>query len=454
MLSTEVVSLVGQDDEEAVSDRPRRNQSVNQNAPQEVSTPDAVRSVTPLRLVHVTTVPASLWGFFEGQIGYMLGRGFQVEAISSPGEYLERFAAREGVVVHAIPMTRRITPCRDLVSLVRLWGKLRQLKPDIVHAHTPKAGLLGTLAAWLARISLRVYHVHGCPFTAARGLRRRLLRWMERLACWCATEVWAVSDSLSMMLISEKLCPERKIRVIAKGTINGIDASRRFAPHRFPPNTRLLLRSSLGIPKSAIVVGYVGRLVRDKGLTELVEAWRLLREQFPDLHLLVVGPFELQDPLAADIEATLREDPRIHLTGMVTDTAFAYSTMDLCILPSYREGFGLVALEAAAMELPVVATNIPGCIDAVQNGVTGTLVPPRNYQALTQAILAYLSDPHLRQRHGSAGRQRVLRDFQREHVWEATWREYTRLLEQTNHGSRECEELGATERELQEVRVA
>lgn len=454
MTSTRTVSPAGKGEQQEMSEGASAGQPENRDLGRELPGVDAEHGGSRLAVVHITTVPISLWGFFAGQIGYMVRHGFRVEAISSPGEYLERFAARERIPVHAIAMTRRITPWRDLVALARLWHKLRRLKPVIVHAHTPKAGLLGILAACLARTPVRIYHVHGCPFTAAHGLRRRLLQWMERIACRCASEVWAVSDSLRAMLISERLCPQGKIRVLAKGTINGIDADGRFTPDRFPPAARLAQRSALGVPAGAIVLGYVGRIVRDKGLRELVAAWRLLREQYPGLHLLVVGPFEQQDPLPADVVATLREDPRIHLTGMVVDAASAYAAMDLCVLPSYREGFGLAALEAAAMQLPVVATDIPGCIDAVQKGVTGSLVPPRDHLALAQAIVDYVRNPQLRQQHGRAGRQRVLRDFRPETVWEATRREYVRLLGETNCGTGRTEESVQTPRELSEVRAA
>ena len=178
----------------------------------------------------------------------------------------------------------------------------------------------------------------------------------------------------------------------------------------------------------ALVVGYVGRIVRDKGLVELIEAWRTLRNEFPSLHMLVVGPFEPQDPVPSDVEGILRGTERIHLAGQLEDPSALYAIMDIVVLPSYREGLPLVPLEAAAMALPVVATRIPGCVDAVVDGQTGTLVPPRNAWAVAQAIHRYLEDPALRRRHGLAGRERVVRDFRQEVMWEAIYQEYVRLL--------------------------
>jgi glycosyltransferase involved in cell wall biosynthesis len=176
------------------------------------------------------------------------------------------------------------------------------------------------------------------------------------------------------------------------------------------------------------VIGFVGRVVRDKGLIELAQAWRVLVEEYPSLHLLVAGPFEPQDPIPPDVEATLRNDPRIHLAGMVHDMPSIYRALDLLVLPTYREGFGTALLEAAAMGLPVVATRIPGCVDAVRDGETGLLVPVHDVEALTTAIRRYLGDPELRRLHGANGRRRALRDFEPARLREVLFQKYIRLL--------------------------
>jgi glycosyltransferase involved in cell wall biosynthesis len=380
-----------------------------------------------VRLVHITTVPDSL-DFLYGQVGYMKAQGFDVQAISSPGQLLDRFAAQEDVPVHAVAMPRRITPVRDLLAVVRLWRRLRRIRPHLVHAHTPKGGLLGMVAAWLARTPVRIYHLHGLPLTTASGLKRLLLRWSEKVSCRLAHQVLCVSHSLREEALAERLCPPDKIKVLMAGSINGVDAAGAFNPERVGPRARAEVRARYGIPPNALVAGFVGRVVRDKGLAELVEAWKALRDEFPWLHLLVVGPFEPQDPVSAGVEKVLRSDRRIHLTGMDLNTPPLYAAMDLVVLPTYREGFGIVAIEAGAMELPVVATRIPGCVDAVQDGVTGTLVPVRSGPALAEACRRYLWEPDLRREHGRAGRQRVLREFRPEVIWEAMFQEYVRLL--------------------------
>jgi len=224
------------------------------------------------------------------------------------------------------------------------------------------------------------------------------------------------------------LCPASKIKVLAAGSIQGVDADGRFNPNRFTEQEKQGLRSRLGLPEQAVVIGFVGRIVRDKGMIELAEAWRRLREDYSQAHLLLVGDYEEQDPVPDEVRNLLNNDPRVHITGWLTDTAPYYAVMHLLVLPSYREGFPNTPLEAAAMELPVVATDIPGTRDAVVDGETGTLVPPYDAEALARAIRRYLNDPDLRRAHGKAGRQRVLQHFQQEIVWQALYEEYVSLL--------------------------
>lgn len=381
-----------------------------------------------VKLLHITTVPASL-GFLSGQISYMKSQGFDVYAISSPGELLTEFAQQEQVTVSAVTMQRSITPLKDIYTIFQLWQHIRRIRPQIVHAHTPKGGLLGTISAWLAGVPIRIYHIRGLPLMTATGYKRLLLRWSETVACWLTNQVICVSSSVREVAVSEGLCPPSKVKVLLKGSGNGVDAMGQFNPANLGENVRHETRTKYGIPDDALVLGFVGRLVRDKGVAELVSAWKTLREEFPKLHLLVVGDFEPQDPVTLEEEHLLRNDPRIHLRGFDWNTPPLYAAMDVLTLPTYREGFPNVPLEGAAMKLPVVATQIPGCVDAVQDGVTGILVPPRDVDALVDAIRTYLSDSQLRHQHGQAGRDRVLSDFLPEAIWKALYHEYVCLLQ-------------------------
>jgi glycosyltransferase involved in cell wall biosynthesis len=384
-------------------------------------------------LLHITTVPMTL-SFLHGQTGYMRGRGFRVHALSSPGPELDAFTEREGVEVSAVEMSRRITPLRDLLAVGRLLRRLRRIRPAIVHATTPKGGLLGMIAAAVYGAPVRLYHIRGLNLLGATGWKRRLLWASDWLACRLAHQVLCVSHSVRQEAVKAGVCGPDKIKVLQRGSGNGVDAMGRFHPDAQDGSDRGRTRARFGIPEGAVVIGFVGRIVRDKGIVELVEAWKQLRQAYPQLHLLLVGPFEPEDPVPAATEAVLREDPRVHLAGLDWDTPPLYAAMDLVALPSYREGLPNVPLEAAAMRLPVVATRIPGCVDAVADGTTGVLVPPRDAISLAAALHAYIEDLDLRSRHGRAGRERVLREFRQEVIWEALYEEYCRLLEE--HGVR------------------
>jgi len=381
------------------------------------------------KLLHITTVPQTL-KFLTSQLGYLKAKGFEVHVLSSPGKELESFAESEKISAHAVMMQRRITPLRDLIAVFQIWQEVSKMRPEIVHAHTPKGGLLGMIAAWLARVPVRVYHIHGLPFMTSTGQKRVLLRFCEKISCFLSHKIFCVSSSIRDVTIEEGLCPVSKANVLLNGSINGVDATGQFNPAINDEKVRLKIRRKYKIPNEAHVVGYVGRIVYDKGIVELVRTWEILREEFKDLHVLIVGPFEPQDPLPPNVYTLLHSEERIHLTGQLDDIPPVYAAMDVLALPSHREGFGMAALEASAMELPVVATRIPGCVDSVKDNVTGILVPPRNAIALSDAIRKYLENPELRRKHGQAGRIRALQDFQPQALWEDLFQEYARLLKE------------------------
>lgn len=388
-----------------------------------------MRSAKRVKLVHIATV-AQVLDFFHGQIGYLRARGFDVDAIASPGELAERFREREGIPVHTLMIAREINPARDVATLYRLWRLLRVLRPDIVHSHTPKGGLLGTIAARAAGVKVVVLSIFGLPQMTRTGFSRRLLDLTTRLSCRLADRVWVDSFSMRDYVVRQRLCAAERVVVLGQGSVNGVDAEGVFSPAANGRDVRGAIRTRYGIPDDALVLGFVGRIVADKGMHELAAAWRRLRGRYPALHLFLVGPFESQDALLPEDAATFRTDNRVHLAGRRSDVAPHLAAMDLFVMPSYREGFGIANIEAAAMALPVISTRIPGCVDSVQDQVTGTLIPVRDVGALVAAIEAYCDDPALRRAHGLAGRERVLRDFRQEVIWEALYREYTLLLQE------------------------
>jgi len=386
-----------------------------------------------IKLVHVTTVPQTFI-FFHGQIGFLKKRGFEVHVISSAGEMGQQFSQSEAVPFFPITMTRAVTPRKDLFALFELWRQFRKTKPDIVHSHTPKAGLLGTLAARLAGVPVVFLSVFGLPQMTSGGMKKAMMNFLTRLECLLAHCVWTDSFSMRNYVIGHKLCSSRKAVVLGNGSVKGVDAEKIFSPNIYNIDTRHEIRARHGIPKESLVIGFVGRIVGDKGMHELAEAWRTLSPSRTDLHLLLVGPREVRDPLLPQDDHLFRTDARIHLIGMCSEVPAYLAAMDIFVMPSYREGFGLTNIEASAMELPIVTTRIPGCVDSVKDGVTGKLVPPRDVDSLIQAIQAYLDDATLRRRHGQAGRERVLRDFRPDFIWEDLHKEYLGLLKKKRVG--------------------
>ena len=375
------------------------------------------------RLVHVVTVPMTL-RFLRLSIRAAKARGYRVAVVSSPGARLDAFAAAEGVEARAVPMQRAITPTRDLRALGALRRTLKELRPDIVHAHTPKAGLLGMMAAASLRVPTRVYHLRGLVSLTAAGPKKHLLESTERLACGLAHHVLCVGPSLRRLALEAKLTWPSHIEVLRGGSGQGVDTAR-FAP--VAPERRKAAREALGVPEDARVIAFVGRFVGDKGVRELAAAFDGLARERPDVHLVMAGGFEDRDPVPAAVRRQLEEHPRVRLLGFVEAPESLYAAADLVTLPTYREGFPNVPLEAAAMGLPVVATRIPGCVDAVAEGETGLLVPVRDAGALEVALARYVDDAGLRAAHGEAGRARVTESFRAEDLAEAIVDVYDRL---------------------------
>ena len=377
------------------------------------------------RIAYVLTKPISARLLLKGQLRFQRERGFDVIVISSPGDDLDRVGAEEGVRTLGVPLRRAIRPLADLTALVRLYRVLRELRPEVVHASTPKAGLLGMVAAWLARVPVRIYALRGLRLETARGPKRLLLWCAERVASACADRVVCVSRSLADLCCRLGLAPEEKIFVPAAGSSNGVDADRFLVAT--DDREKASLRERLGIPGDARVVGFVGRLTKDKGIEELIEACGPILRSCSDVWLLLVGDFEAEDPPSRDVMHRMRRHPRIVVSGFVPDAAPYYSVMDVVAFPSHREGFPNVLLEAAAAQRPVVGFRATGTVDAIQDGRTGTLVPLGDSLALARAVTRYLQDPKLRARHGNAGRLWVTQNFRPEDIWSDLTRELVRL---------------------------
>ena len=375
----------------------------------------------PTILIGVTTQELCL---ILGARLRVLGRaGFHVVLVSGPGALLERTASRLGVESIALPMRRSIAPLADLLALVRLWWILGNLKPDLVEFSTPKAGLLGMIAARLRGVPRRVYLLRGLKLERSRGFKRWILLTAERVACSCAHVVLCNSNSLHAEALALSLAPQEKLLVLGEGSSNGVDVER-FSPG---PSD---VRGKFGIPLEASVVGFVGRLTRDKGLPELIQAFDRILVADPSAHLLLVGWFDAaEDALDAVLRARILSHPRIHCTGFVSDAAPYYRAMDVMVLPTWREGFPNVVLEAAATGIPVVTTESTGARDAVVAEVTGLLIPPGYPEAIFEAVVKLLRDPERRFYMGRAARAWVVEHYSEERVLALTANYYLSLLE-------------------------
>jgi len=377
-------------------------------------------------IVHIVTSSLSV-RFVECQAEYLAREGYEVTVVSSPGEELSK-AKREGLQTIAVPMVREISLWTDLVSLWRLARVIWRTGPTITNVSTPKAGLLGGIAAWACRTPCRYYTLLGLRCETTTGLKRMLLLWTERIACRCAHRVICVSESLRQKAIDLGIVNADRTLVLGSGSGNGVDVER-FAPNADTLRRAAELRGHLGIPANAPVVGFVGRLTRDKGIGELVEAHLKLRKRFPAVRLLLVGDVEQGDPLPRKTRRIMKTEPQIIQTGFVEDPAPYYHIMNVLAFPTHREGFGNAPLEAHAAGKPVVAARATGVLDGVIDGVTGILVPVGDGAALAGALELVLKDPTLAVALGSAGRERVLREFRQERVWKAIVGEYLQHLQ-------------------------
>jgi len=386
-----------------------------------------VAAKRPITLVYVTVDPITQWAFLRGQNDYMRAHGIELHAISSPDPLLDELGQRDHVAVHAVPIARELAPVRDLRSVLKIFLTLRRIKADIVHMSNAKAAFLAALAARVARVPIRVFLVRGLA-SSVGGARGRAYGVLERLTARLCNAVLCNSQSLLREARKAGILRAGEGMVPASGMSNGVDAAR-FSRGRVAPVDLGALGAPAAIPSGGRrVLGFVGRFTRDKGFDMIEPAWRTISQEFPSTVLLLVGGWDAALPVPDAVRERLERDERVIVTGHVDDVVPYLEAMDLLLFPSRREGFPNAPMEAAAMGLPVVATRVVGCVDAVEDGVTGTLVPYGDVASFAAAIRRYLQDDALRETHGQAGRRRVLSSFQPERVWKSVYEEYRRLV--------------------------
>jgi glycosyltransferase involved in cell wall biosynthesis len=339
------------------------------------------------RIMRITTVPLSLHKLLKGQMAYMVRSGFDVLMVSADGPEIPAITTNEGCPHRVVHMTRKLTPFQDLVSLWNLFILIRKYRPHIVHTHTPKAGLLGMLAAKIAGVPIRMHTVAGLPWMETSGIRRSVLKWAERLTAWSAQYVYVNSRSLRTFMVEEQVVTDvEKLNVLGAGTSNGINLDYFNRQHVHPAAINDLLNAS-GISKQGKVWLFVGRLVLDKGIQELVEAFHFFQKQFPEDQLWLVGPAEDHKAIPDALYKSITENASIKMWGYQDDVRPFMMAAHALVFPSYREGFPNVPLQAAAMECPLILSDINGCNELVTNNENGLLVPVKDHKALNLAML-------------------------------------------------------------------
>lgn len=337
------------------------------------------------KLLRITTVPLSLKLLLAGQMKYMKENGWDVIMVSSDGREIPQVLKAEDCRHEVIPFTRKITPIQDLVCLWQLYSLIKREQPDIVHTHTPKAGLLGMIAAKLAGVKVRIHTLAGIPFMAAEGGMKGVLERVEKLTYDFATDVWPNSQGLKTFVIENRLCPAEKLHIIRKGSSNGIDFSK-FNRDALKENHLVAATMRILPGEDDFIILSVGRLVRDKGIEELVQAF--LNSKIAGMSKLVLlGSFEQElNPLSIETIQTIRDNPRIVQIDWTDHVAHYMALSDVLVHPSHREGFPNVLLEAGAMQLPVICSDIIGNADLITQQKTGLIFPVKDVAVLKEAL--------------------------------------------------------------------
>ena len=375
------------------------------------------------KLIRITTVPLSLDKLLDGQLRFM-NDFYEVTAISSEKEYLEKVGQKEGVAVFHLEMSRKITPFRDLSAVLKLYRFLKKNKPFIVHTHTPKAGIVGMLAAKLAGVPHRLHTVAGLPLLEATGAKRKMLDVVEKMTYACATKVYPNSYGLMDIISKNKYCAPAKLKVLANGSSNGIDTEH-FSPEHFSSGQKAALRTMLGIDEKDFVFIFVGRIVGDKGINELAAAFDKLCLEKSNVKLLLVGPLESHlDPLEPATLQIMRDNQNIIQTGYQSDVRLNFAISDVLAFPSYREGFPNVVMQAGAMGLPSIVTDINGCNEIISDGENGLIIPVKNTSAIHDAMLQFTDNQSLFEAMRGKARKRIVNLYEQKTVWEAILNEY------------------------------
>ena len=342
-----------------------------------------------VKIIRAATIGMSLNIFCRGLLSELKDEGYEVIALSSPDGDLAELGRREKVRTIGVSMERHVSPLKDLISLIRLIRVMRKERPVMVHSMTPKAGLLCMMAAWIAHVPIRVHTFTGLVWPTQTGLSRKILMLTDRITCFCATHIIPEGEGVKHDLSS--CITDKPMRVLGYGNVKGVDLD--YWKRSGGARTEGWLSES-GEKKEPFTFVFVGRIVRDKGINELVNAFSRLNKNYPDTRLLLVGPAEDDlDPVLPKTRMAIEKEESIISVGSQKDVRPYYEASDALVFPSYREGFPNVVLEAGAMELPSIVTDINGSREIIEEGVNGVIVPPRDESALYEAMEDMVTHP-------------------------------------------------------------
>lgn len=373
------------------------------------------------KLVRITTVPESLNKLLEGQLSFMSDY-YDVIAVSSNKEKLDEVGHKEKVRTFCVNLTRKITPFNDVKSVISLYSFLRKEKPHIVHTHTPKAGIVGMLASYLAGVPHRFHTVAGLPLLETTGFKRKVLNFVELITYKLATKVYPNSFGLKNIIITNKFCKEKKLKVLGAGSSNGIDTNY-FNPKNISEEKKKELKKKLNISENDFVFIFVGRIVSDKGINELVSAFSSFGKE--DAKLLLVGKLESElDPLKEKTLLEISNNKNIISLGYQNDVRPFFAISDVFTFPSYREGFPNVVMQAAAMGVPSIVSNINGCNEIIEDNVNGIIIPPKSKNDMLLSMKKLYDNKAIREQLASKSRVRVVNNYNQKFIWNELLKEY------------------------------
>ncbi len=375
------------------------------------------------KIIRVTTVPISLGGLLKGQLKFM-SKHYKILGISAyGGGVLNKVGSEEGIKVIPVEMTRKITPIKDLKAVMQLYKIFKQQKPFVVHSHTPKAGTVSMIAAKLAGVPHRLHTIAGLPLMEAKGIKRFVLNWVEKLTYACATKIYPNSFGLKEIILNHKFTSLKKLKVIGNGSSNGIDTNH-FDPSTFTENDKSSLKKILKIKSEDFVFVFVGRLVKDKGINELIHAFQRLIKNHPDTKLLLVGSYERKlDPLEKKTEDFIATSKNAIAVGWQSDVRPYLAISNCLVFPSYREGFPNVVMQAGAMGLYSIVTDINGCNEIITASENGTIIPAKSIEHLSKVMKKILNNKE-KYKDSRKYREMILNRYEQDYVWKQILKEY------------------------------